>query len=90
MTGIAFTRTFTPDEALEATIAGYQEHIALLERRIAAYDGKIICIWAQDEDPDCELWTTACGEQYQMMDAAKPAENGIVFCPHCGALVVTK
>ena len=40
-----------------------------------------ICRWKFDKD-DC-YWHTSCGQDFVFNDGT-PAENGVIFCFHCG------
>ncbi len=54
-------------------------------RRCAAREATE-CIWQEIEDG--EAWQTSCGELFVINDGT-PAENGMVFCHHCGKKLVT-
>lgn len=43
------------------------------------------CIWVSlDSDMDTRIWSTSCKQEW-VFHAGSPQENGVKFCPHCGA-----
>lgn len=43
------------------------------------------CVWVMG-DPEDLAWETSCGRMWQFIDGG-PTENGVVYCPYCGARV---
>lgn len=43
------------------------------------------CVWVSlDADGDTRIWSTGCKQEW-IFYAGGPQENGVRFCPHCGA-----
>lgn len=43
------------------------------------------CVWVSlDSDIDTRIWSTGCKQEW-VFHAGSPQENGVKFCPHCGA-----
>lgn len=56
------------------------------EKSVEAFDGRARGRWEEVEDcwGDCYYRCTVCGTEYYL-DAGTPAENGMDYCPCCGA-----
>ena len=47
------------------------------------------CKWGRD-DEDGALWVSACGLCWQMSNDEPPHQNGMVYCPRCGGIIIER
>lgn len=80
-----------PDERMRADayfIAHAPDLLAIaqqLRAEIARRPRVGSCVWVGlDADGDTRIWSTGCKQEW-IFDAGSPQENGVRFCPHCGA-----
>ena len=45
------------------------------------------CRWRYESDEFSEVYETECGQTY-MWECGTLKENGYVYCPHCGRLIL--
>jgi len=67
-----------------------QERADLTEQLAEAKDQRRdfprVCHWSQDDD--CGYWETSCGLAWQCSNDETPKENGMNYCPKCGAVLL--
>jgi len=57
---------------------------AIDEKHLTAYEGEK-CVWTRcDDDWANELWSTSCGQEFNLKDGYTPADNGMKYCCFCG------
>jgi len=43
------------------------------------------CVWTRCDDWDySELWSTSCGQEFNLKDGYTPTSNGMKYCCFCG------
>lgn len=42
-----------------------------------------VCVWSRADD-DTDLWEGSCGVAWSLSEG-QPSENGMNYCPRCGA-----
>lgn len=51
--------------------------------RLKSVAGESTCVWSRADD-DTDLWEGSCGVAWSLSEG-QPSENGMNYCPRCGA-----
>lgn len=63
------------------TILATYQHTGKMTAREFPLEEVKMCEWRENSDG---CWETACGNAFEVSEGT-PAENGMKFCPYCGA-----